>query len=259
MDSFYVTEVAKVSIQMAHKKEETRVVDVIFGAHPIIEALKAKRRKINGLYTTNPQPRAWDRIQEFLPKYAVPVKVMTKDALDKFCGTTDHMGVAATFSTFPFRKNMFDPAKSPKILLLDAIQDVRNLGAILRSVFCTGIDGVVMCSSKGAPLTGAALKSSAGLAEYLEIYQAPSIKFAVAEIKKAGYGLYMAVAEGGKPVHQVEFTQPWCLVIGNEEKGIEHSVRKEGIGVTLVQRASDSSYNASVAAGILMYLAVNRS
>ena len=74
------------------------------------------------------------------------------------------------------------------LILLDNVQDPRNLGAILRSSYCTGVDGVILCGKSSAPLNAAALKSSAGLAEHLDILEAPTAQAAVQELKKAGYG-----------------------------------------------------------------------
>jgi len=138
-------------------------------------------------------------------------------------------------------------------VLLDEIQDVRNLGAILRSCYCSGVDGVIITKKGGAPLTAAAIKASAGLAEHLPIFIAPSSAAAVQELQKAGYTLYMA-AFNGKNATKVEYQIPLCIVIGSESKGINPSVLKKGTVISLPQRTSDISYNASVAAAILLFL-----
>ena len=90
-------------------------------------------------------------------------------------------------SPFGYTSKVFNPTKKPFILLLDSLQDVRNLGAILRSAYWMGVDGVVLCKTKAAPLTAAAFKASAGLAEHLDIYVASSLKQAIAELKSVGY------------------------------------------------------------------------
>ena len=162
----------------------------------------------------------------------------------------------AVVCPFKTRAVMFSPKTHPRILLLDAIQDVRNLGAILRSASCAGIDGVVLCKSKSAPLCAPVFKASAGLAEHLDIFQSPSIKYAVLAAKDAGYTMYMAVLDG-KDVTKVVPDQPWCLVIGNEAVGITKEIRQFGQAVTIPQRSPEISYNASVAAGILLFYMCN--
>ena len=113
---------------------------------------------------------------------------------------------------------------------------------------------MVLCKKGGALLTPAVFKASAGLAEYLDIYVSSSINKAVLDLKQAGYNLYMAVVGNGKDATKINYQRPGCLVIGNEAIGIAKSVQKEGVLITLPQRSCDISYNASVAAGILLFL-----
>lgn len=227
--------------------------EALFGAHPIIEALKAKKRKLISIYTTKPTPKAFERIKQYLPKSEkYTINYVPKEALAKICGSTDHMGIVAWMGSFVYQKNFFTPEKHSKILILDSIQDVRNLGAILRSAYCTDFTGVVLCQGKSAKLSPAAIKASAGLAEHLNIFLASSISSAVEEAKKAGYNVYMATITG-EDIRIVSPQKPACLVIGNEEKGISKTIAKLGQEVLLPQKSSDISYNASVAAGILMF------
>ena len=226
--------------------------ELLYGAHAIIEMLKAGRRKLLSIYTTKPLPKAWDRIAPFLPKHVPNIQYVSREILDRMAGTPDHNGILAWATPFKFSSTLFDPKKKPFILLLDSIQDVRNAGAILRSAYCVGIDGVVMCKAQSAPMTGAVFKASAGLAEHMDILLVPSMKYAVQELKRAGYNFYMAVLDG-KDVTQVEFKSPTCLVIGNEAAGIAKDVISMGEAITIPQRSPEISYNASVAAGILMF------
>lgn len=232
--------------------KQTPPQEVIFGIHPILELLRAKKRKLYALYTTRPEPKQWQEIEKLLPKH-VAVNFVPRDALTKMAGTTDHQSVVGFAGLLPRRKKFFDPAREPFILMLDGIQDTRNLGAILRSAYCTGVTGIIMTQKKSAPLTAATYKAAAGLAEHLDIYEASSAQAAVAELKKAGYNIYLA-ALGGKSASTITFSQPLCLVIGNEAVGITPAILSEGTKVMLPQRTPTISYNASVAAGILLYL-----
>lgn len=234
-------------------KEKTKnIKSVIYGANAIVEMLKAKRRKLHTIYTRKPLPKAWERIKPYLPKAMPTIQYVEKNALDGIAESTDHMGIVALVSPYQFVSKMFDPKKKPFIMLLDGVQDVGNLGAILRSAYCSGVDGVILCKSNSAPMTPAVFKASAGYAEHLDIYLAASVKSAVQEIADAGYHLYMAVIDG-KDATKVDFKKPACLVIGNEASGIDKEVRKKGELITIPQRAKDISYNASVAAGILIF------
>jgi 23S rRNA (guanosine2251-2'-O)-methyltransferase len=239
------------------KKSKAPTGELIYGMHPVIECLKAKRRKLISIYTTDPVPHAWDQVEKLMPKYPVNIQYVKRDVLTRMAGSPDHQGIIAWTQAFPFRTKPFEPAKQPFLLMLDSIQDVGNLGAILRSAYCAGVDGVVLCKKNAAPLNATALKASAGLAEHLEIYVAASPQAAVQELKQAGYTLYMA-AFGGENAMKCAYKTPLCLVIGSEGPGITKSILNQGIQVTLPQRSSDISYNASVAAGILVFLVGNQ-
>lgn len=228
-----------------------KIQELVYGIHPILELLRAKKRKLFTIYTTNPAPKAWDEIKPLLHK-DVQFQVTTKEVLNRIAGTTDHQGVVAWAGPFQIRKKFFEPARSPLLLMLDSIHDPRNMGAILRSAYCTGVDGVIICEKNAAPMNAVVLKSAAGLAEHLEIYQAPSAQAAAIELKKAGYSMYLATINGENAT-ELAYTMPSCIVIGNEAVGVTKALLKEGIQVTLPQIKTDISYNASVAAGILLF------
>ena len=235
------------------EKNKQKQGELIIGIHPLIEVLKAKRRKVITIYTTRPEPKAWPKIEKLLPERGIPIQYVTREVLTKLANTPDHQGVVTWVAPYVMRTKPFDPKRHQFLLLLDGIQDTRNLGAILRSAYCTGIDGVIICKKGAAPLNAAAIKASAGLAEHVEILEAPSAQAAAQELKNAGYNLYLA-AFGGENAQIVEYQFPLCLVIGAEGAGISPALFKLGTQVTLPQRMPDISYNASVAAGILLFI-----
>lgn len=240
------------------KKDKKITGELIFGIHPLAELLKAKRRKLITIYTIKPLPKGWKQIEEHLPKYPVPIQYVARDVLHRMVGTTDHQGVVAWVQPFPFRKKFFDPKKQPNLLMLDGIQDPRNVGAILRSAYCTDIDGVLLIKKKAAPLNATVIKAAAGLSEYLEIFIAPSAEWAAQELKKFGYHIYLATFDGENAT-QYDYQKPFCLVIGSEAIGISKTIYQYGTHITLPQRSPDISYNASVAAGILLFLIATKS
>lgn len=240
--------------QKMGSKGKTTQGELLYGIHPVVEVLRAKRRKLISIYTTKPTPKGYDAIEKLMPKYPVPIQYVTRDILTRMVNTTDHQGVVAWVQPFGFRSKMFEPAKYPFLVMLDGIQDPRNTGAILRSAYCTNMSGVILTKKHASPLNATAFKSSAGLAEHLEIYQAPSSVAAIQDLKAAGYNIYLATFDG-KNATQVSFEQPACIVIGAEGSGISSAILKTGTHVTLPQKDGiDVSYNASVAAGILFFL-----
>lgn len=235
------------------KKKKKIKGDLIYGIHPVIELLKAKRRKIISIYTTKPLPKNWRYVEQWLPSYSIAMQYVARDILTNMAGTSDHQGVVAWVQSFAYRKKQFDPKKQPFLLLLDSIQDPRNVGAMLRSAYCTGVTGVLMTTKNSAPLNAVAIKASAGLAEYLEIQQIHTAAEGLISLKKAGYTNYLAMLSG-KESPTVNFTVPLCLVVGNEAIGIARNLAQYGEAVRLPQKDADVSYNASVAAGIFLFM-----
>ena len=226
--------------------------EIIYGINPIQELLKAKRRKIYGIYTTRPTPKAFVKLEAEFKARNIPIKYVSRDQLTRQAGTSEHQGIIALASPFAYRSKPFDPARHSFLLLLDGIQDPRNLGAILRSAYCTGVDGVIITQKSSAPLNAVALKASAGLAEHLEIMKSPSPVNTAQELKKNGYQLYVAAFDG-QNILDTSFKLPMCIVIGSEGEGVSPSLIKLGTTITIPQKRADISYNASVAAGIILF------
>jgi 23S rRNA (guanosine2251-2'-O)-methyltransferase len=238
---------------MAQKTEHKSNYDLVYGIHPVIELLKAKRRKVVAIYTTRPEPKAWGQIARHVPPY-VKVNHVSSKGLDSIAGSPDHQGVAAHVAPYPYRKKEFNPEKDKFLLLLDRIQDPRNLGAILRTAYAAGVDGVLLSQKASASLTPTTLKAAAGLAEHLQIMLVPSAVAGAKMLQAQGYELYLAaLGEKCSNVLTTNFKGPLCIVIGSEGTGIGRDLLAYGTCVQLPQRTPDISYNASVAAGILLF------
>lgn len=232
-------------------------LSLVFGVHPLQELIRAKRRRIIALYTLDLQAPLISTIKTHYPR--AEIHRCDRAQLDKLAESTDHQGFVAFASPFEFRKKPFDPAKHKFLLLLDGIQDPRNLGAILRSAYCTGAQGVIITTKHSSPLNAVCLKASAGLAEHLEIYQVPTALVGAQELKKAGYTLYIAaLAHQAISATTADYKLPLCMVIGSEGKGVSPELIKQGTVVKLPQKTADISYNASVAAGILLFLVATK-
>lgn len=233
--------------------------DIVYGVHPVRELLVQKKRKISDIFTLTDEPKMWQQIQQFLPKYPYAIHRLSRQALSDRIGTTDHQGIAVLAEPFSFRKKFFDPVREPFLVMLDGIQDVRNMGAIIRSAYCTGASGIIHITKNSTAFNGATLKASAGLAERMSIYQTTSSPMALLELKNAGYNLYVAAVGPHQNAYEVEYKKPLCLVVGSEGSGVSAPVLKAGTLITLPQKSVDVSYNASVAAGILLSLISNKS
>ena len=236
------------------KTKDTQPTEMIYGSHALQEVLNAKKRKVRAVYVSKNPPKAWNALASQLPSYVI-VHHVDKQHLDKLAQTTDHQSVVAIVAPFVYRKKFFDPTKDTFLVMLDGIQDPRNVGAIVRSAYCTGADGIIINQKQSSPLTATAIKASAGLAEHCEIYLAPSASAALQELKSAGYALYTtALDTKSKNALTLNYQGPLCIIIGSEGTGVSNASLKAGTTIILPQRAADISYNASVAAGIICFI-----
>ncbi len=241
------------------KNNQKVVMELVYGVHPVRELLAQKKRRIYDVLTLVNEPQLWSQIEPLLPKYPFAIHRLARPTLSERIGTTDHQGIAVLAEPFQYRKKFFDPKKEPFLIMVDGIQDVRNLGAIIRSAYCTGADGVILMQRQGASLNAAALKASAGLAERMSIYLAISPAVALAELRQAGYeNIYVAALSKDANAYTLAYKKPLCLVIGSEGTGVSQVTLKTGTIVTLPQKTADISYNASVAAGILLSIIASK-
>jgi 23S rRNA (guanosine2251-2'-O)-methyltransferase len=240
---------------MVVKKQN--IENIVFGVHPIVELLRAKKRKIITLYTTRPVPKRWPVIQSILPAYPINIRYITREQLAQLAGTTDHQGFVVHTQPFVYYMQPFNSTKQQGIVVLDGIQDPRNLGAIIRSASCTNTHGILIVQKNAAPLNGVALKAAAGLAEHMLIRIVSSAAVALKELQTAGYTVYCGHLDG-TDIRTIPFKLPYAIVIGSEGVGISPAFIKVGQLVTIPQRTGTISYNASVAAGLLLFTAASQ-
>ena len=232
--------------------------DLIWGRHPVLEALRAKRPLRRLLVAKGARGPVIDEIFDLARQARIPYDLRDKAQLDRLAGPRHQSVVAyqaaATYADFDTLLADL-PSQSAFLVFLDQVQDPHNLGAIIRSAHALGAQGLVVPERESAGLSPAALKASAGAALHLPVCRVANLQKALQ--KATAYGLFIAGldAEGETAFTAVDFTQPCALVIGNEGKGLRRMVKQRCDTLLQIPMAGDSvgSFNASVAAGIVLY------
>ena len=143
---------------------------------------------------------------------------------------------------------------SPLILILDSIQDTHNVGAILRTAECSGVNGVIVTKHNSAPINETVVKTSAGATEHVKIAQVNNLANAIDELKENGFWIVGSSLENAKPYTEVDYKIPIALIVGNEEKGIRKlTADKCDFLVQILMTGKLQSLNVSVATGILLF------
>ena len=147
----------------------------------------------------------------------------------------------------------------PLIVVLDQITDVRNVGAIARSAECCGVHGMIMGKDSSAPMSGDAVKSSAGALVRVPMARAQSLPRAVTDLEMMGLQIIACSEKGDSLLSDVDFTLPTALIMGSEEKGISTAIWKTcSMHAKIATVGEVASLNVSVAAGMALYEILNQ-
>ena len=231
--------------------------DLIWGRHPVLEALRAERPLRRLLVAKGAHGPIIDEIFARARQAHIPYDLRDKAQLDRLAGPRHQSVVAyAAAATYADFDHVLTHLSAPALLLfLDQVQDPHNLGAIIRSAHALGAQGVVVPSREAAGLSPAALKAAAGATQHLPICRVDNLQKALQ--KAADCGLFIAGldAQGEQPLTAADFTQPLALVIGSEGKGLRRMVQKRCDALLHIPMPGEAigSLNASVAAGIALY------
>jgi 23S rRNA (guanosine2251-2'-O)-methyltransferase len=235
--------------------------DKIFGINPVTEALKAGR-PIQRLLIAEQRKSDRDILEiiRLAKGMGTEVRIATRDALKREAPNALHQGVIAI--TAARRYAALDdilqlPAQkgqAPLYLVLDGVEDPRNLGALLRTAEATGVHGVIIPERRAVGLTETVAKAAAGALEYVPVVKVVNIVNALDELKKAGVWVAGAEAGGDALYWEADFVRPIALVLGGEDKGVRRLVRERcDYLLSLPLMGNITSLNVSVAAGVLLY------
>ncbi|WP_036243219.1 MULTISPECIES: 23S rRNA (guanosine(2251)-2'-O)-methyltransferase RlmB [Megasphaera] len=238
---------------------------IITGRNSVSEALRAGR-SITKLYLANGRPsQPLQRIYEIARERGVTVEMVPSKVLQRLAGGTAHQGVVAVAAAIDFADltevlaDAADKGKVPFLVLLDGIEDVHNLGAIIRTAECAGVDAILLPKRHSAPVNETVGKTSAGAVEYMPIVQIGNSTRLLKELKKRGFWVIGADMDGTVDYFHSSLTAPVILVIGSEGRGISRLVKETcDVLVQIPMFGNVNSLNASVAAALLMYEVVRQ-
>jgi 23S rRNA (guanosine2251-2'-O)-methyltransferase len=215
---------------------------VIYGVNPVREALAAKRRPVERIWAVH--PGEWPDAQH-----------ADADELERICGSHDHQGVCAEVGPYPYADDaaLLEPDDA-LIVVLDEVQDPRNLGAVARVAETVGATGIVIPERRSAEVTPAACKTSAGAIEHLAIARTRNVADFLALAKEAGAWVYGAAAGSPVSYDEPDYSGKVVLVMGSEGKGIRRRVADacdQLVSLPVLGRVE--SLNISTAAAAILY------
>jgi len=240
--------------------------DILYGFHCVYEALKAGRRRFDTLYISRePSDKRADKLVSLAAAAGIQVSAADTRHLDELARGGVHQGIAARTSVFPVG---YGPDLISRIqhrptpyqaLVLDQIEDPQNLGALIRTALCTGVDYIVMPKDRSALPSPGVSRASAGAMEHAQIFVVTNTAAALRTLKEHGAWVAGLDAGGDTLLPCADLTGNLALVVGGEHKGIRPGVRKAcDFVVSIPITGPVNSLNASVAGAMAMYEALRQ-
>jgi 23S rRNA (guanosine2251-2'-O)-methyltransferase len=241
----------------------------VFGVQPVLEALRAGTRPIERLTVAEGAHESRLRGILEIARYAdIPVRRVPRQELQRIAAGANHQGVIATIAAAHYthadelldrlaaRVGTLDP---PLAVVLDGVEDPRNLGAVIRTVECAGAHGVFIPERRASGLTETVAKAAAGALEYVPVARAANVVRLLEELKERGVWTIGTAADADTSYTDWDWTQPCALLLGGEGEGLRRLVRERcDVLVHVPLRGQIESLNVSVAAGIVLYEAVRQ-
>lgn len=242
-----------------YKKQPRTPDGFIYGIHPVIEAINSGK-EIEKVYIQNTLRS--DHAAEVLvlcKTHDIPFVKVPIEKLNQFT-RANHQGVAAITSPIEYTDieqllpKLYEEGRTPFVLVLDRITDVRNFGAIARTAECSGVDAIVIPAKGGAAVNGDAMKTSAGALSKIAICRVNNLARTIDFLQKSGLQIVACTEKTETPLYKAKMAGPVAVVMGSEEDGISDQILKQAaIKVKIPMMGEIGSLNVSVATGVICY------
>jgi len=231
---------------------------VIYGIHPVLEAIKAAPDSIERAFIAEGrQGWAVGEVIEALSAADIPWEHVPRKEVAQFAGTEKHQGVVARVAEFSYSslETLLAVRREGRLfLVLDGIQDPQNLGSLIRSGNGAGVDGVIIPKRRAAAVTPAVVKASAGAAEVTPVVQVTNIVTALERLKDEHIWVIGIEAASTVTIYDADLSGNLAVVIGSEGGGMRRLVRERCDSLLAIPMAGAiSSLNASIAGAVTLF------
>lgn len=238
-------------------------MDVLYGLHPVEEALRAGSRRLESVcILRSRQDARLQRVIDACRQAGVRLRFEPKEQLNRLAGTEAHQGVVAVVAGRSYAD--LDDLLTPKgehlfLLALDGVEDPHNLGALLRTADAAGVDGVLLPERRAAQVNATAAKVSAGAVEHVRIARVTNMVRSLEELKRNHVWCVGLDERGTQNYDDFDFRAPCVLVLGREGAGLHDLARRTCDHLLRIPMAGKvASLNVSVAGAVVMYEAMRQ-
>jgi len=232
---------------------------LIIGRKPVLEAINSEKDIEQIILCYGQKGGIINSIRIGAKKRKIKISEVSPKKFDEIITNKNSQGVAAKISErkyFSFDELIFKSKTKeyPLFLILEEIQDVHNLGAILRTAECAKVDGIILTKRNSAPLNETVAKISAGGVEHLKICQVTNVAQTIDTLKQNGFWVVGSTLKNAVDYSSIDYKRPLVLIMGNEQKGIRRlTAERCDHLINIPMKGKIQSLNVSVATGILLF------
>lgn len=237
---------------------------LIFGIRAIIEAIEANKVIDKILLQKGLSNELFNQLRKALHGKDIPFQFVPPEKLKRLTDK-NHQGAIAYIAEVNYYDaedllaRVFEEGKTPLVLMLDRVTDVRNFGAIARSAECAGVDFIVIPSRGSAQINGDAIKTSAGALHRMKVCREENLKNTIEYFKEYGLQIIACHEKTDKLIYDADFKKPTVIIMGSEENGISGEyLKRSDVQVKIPMNGNIASLNVSVATGIVLFEAVHQ-
>ncbi len=235
--------------------------EILYGIHPVYEALSTGRRQVYEIYLTKEKKTGrLGPIVSLAESRGISQQTIGTGDFKALVGPAVHQGVAARVSPYPLTalKDILQTVQAREgkffLLMLDNIVDPQNLGALIRTALCVGIDGVILPKDNCATPTPAVSRASAGALEHIQLSRVTNLVQTIKLCKNNGLWIMGLQKDAEQSIYTGDLSGSIAIVLGGEQKGIRPLVRKNcDFLFSIPQQGPVDSLNASAAGAVAMY------
>ncbi|MDR2848877.1 MAG: 23S rRNA (guanosine(2251)-2'-O)-methyltransferase RlmB [Bacteroidales bacterium] len=234
-------------------------LQMIFGLHPVMEAIEAGREMSKVLLRRGLDGEGVRKLTAMMRQHDIPIQQVPAETLDRMT-RKNHQGVIAFVSPVEYARlenlipALFEQGVNPFIVICDGITDTRNIGAIARSAECAGAHALLLTTKGTAMITADAVKTSAGALNHIAVCRTDNLKATLLFLRNSGLKIVAATEKAATPYYQADLSSPAALLLGAEDTGIAPEyLRTADLLVKIPLHGKISSLNVSAAAAVLLF------
>jgi 23S rRNA (guanosine2251-2'-O)-methyltransferase len=238
--------------------------DFIFGIRAVIEAIRSGKQIDKLMIKAGLKGELIFELMDLVKSLQIPIQYVPNERINRVT-MKNHQGVLAFISPIEFQNidnilpALFEAGKTPFIVILDKVTDVRNFGAITRTAECAKVDVIIIPEKGSAQISADAVKTSAGALLKIPVCRVKNLAQTIKFLQQSGIQIVAASEKADDYYYKVDFTIPTAILMGAEDKGVDLEYLKVADKMVKIPILGEiESLNVSVAASILIYETVKQ-